>query len=396
MRATDESRPAGHRPGRSFTAALLAALLAGCSVDSLVGDAPLPSGVNDPATTETPEGALAAYRGTVFLFAQAIGGVSDGFAPTTFIPAAGLLSDELQDGTFIGQTPGAFSITGLDVRLLPEQTDPAVELNTGTPVVFGKLQKVRGQAEQALGLLRDFPPQDSPALQAHVYALDGYSEVLLADLYCSGIPLSTLDYKGDYTLRPGSSTGDVYEHAVALFDAALALSDDSTRFVGLAQIGKGRALLALGRFDEAAAAVQPVVGTVELLKVFVSALRLERFDMGLALRLLKAGQRPDLAVQSGLAVGKYLWWPTWLLKIVTERALAGQLDQETIAALDRCAYAELSPAQARVARRLLTGDAMMIDASADRLETLGEPDAARRLREGDLSAVALAARLIPV
>jgi hypothetical protein len=247
-----------HAAGHALTAVLLAAFLAGCSVDSLVGDAPLPSNVNDPAATETPEGALSAYRGTIFLFAQAFGGVSAGFAPTTFIPAAGLLSDELQDGSFIGQLPGAFTITGLDVRLLPEQTDPNVELNTGTPTVFGALQKVRGQAQQALGLLQDFPPKDSPALQAHVYALDGYSEVLLADLYCSGIPLSTLDYKGDYTLRPGSSTAEVYQHALALFDAALALPDDSTRFVGLAQIGKGRALVALGRFAEAAAAVQGI------------------------------------------------------------------------------------------------------------------------------------------
>jgi hypothetical protein len=151
-----------------------------------------------------------------------------------------------------------------------------------------------------------------------------------------------------------------------------------------------------GRFDEAAAEVEAVVGTVPLMKAFVSALRLERFDMALALRLLKAGQRPDLAVQSGLAAGKYGWWPTWLLTIVTERALAGRLDDETIRALDRCAYAELSPAQARVARRLLNGDAMMIDASADRLAALGEPEAARKLREGDLSAVALAARLIPI
>jgi hypothetical protein len=151
-----------------------------------------------------------------------------------------------------------------------------------------------------------------------------------------------------------------------------------------------------GRYAEAAAEVEPVVGTTPLMKAFVAALRLERFDMGLALRLLKAGQRPDLAVQSGLTVGKYGWWPTWLLKIVAERALAGHLDQETILALDRCAYAELSPAQSRVARRLLTGDLMMIDASAHRLESLGEPAAAAKLRQGDLSAVALAARLIPI
>ena len=109
---------------------------------------------------------------------------------------------------------------------------------------------------------------------------------------------------------------------------------------------------------------EPFLGTVPLLRVFVAALRLERFDVGLTVRLIRAGQRPAAAVQTGLAVGKYGWWPDWLIKIVSERAMAGALDEETITALDRCAYAELSPAQARIARRLLSGDQAMIDASA--------------------------------
>ena len=151
-----------------------------------------------------------------------------------------------------------------------------------------------------------------------------------------------------------------------------------------------------GRYAEAAAEAERFLGTAPVLKVFVTALRLERFDTSLAMRLIDAGQRPAAAVRSGLAVGKYGWWPSWLLKVVTERALAGRLDEATITALDQCAYAELSPAQARVARRLLSGDEMMIDASAQRLEGLGEKVAAARLREGDLTAVALAARLIPL
>lgn len=151
-----------------------------------------------------------------------------------------------------------------------------------------------------------------------------------------------------------------------------------------------------GRWAEAAAAAEPWVGTQPLVRIFVIALRLEWFDIPLAVRLIRAGQRPALAVQSALAVGKYGWWPTWLIKIVTERALAGKLNAETIAALDRCAYAELSPTQARMARRLLNGDKALVEASAHRLEGLGEAKAAAELREGDLSAVALAARLIPL
>ncbi|GIE94589.1 SCO6745 family protein [Paractinoplanes rishiriensis] len=151
-----------------------------------------------------------------------------------------------------------------------------------------------------------------------------------------------------------------------------------------------------GRWAEAAAAAESFVSYQELLRVFVSALRLERFDPVLTVRLLRAGQHPAVAVRTGLIVGKYGWWPDWLLKVVTERAVHGLLDEDTITALDQCAYAELSPAQARMARRLLQGEPDLIEASATRLEGLGEEEAAAKLREGDLTAVALAARLIPL
>jgi len=151
-----------------------------------------------------------------------------------------------------------------------------------------------------------------------------------------------------------------------------------------------------GRYADAAAAAEPFIGTAALERLFVTALRLERFDIPIALRLLEAGRSPAEAVESGTLVGRYSWWPSWLLRTVTERALAGRLDQDTIEALDKCAYAELSPAQARLARRLLGGDTGLIAASAERLETLGEGEAADRLRDGDLSAVAIAARLVPL
>lgn len=151
-----------------------------------------------------------------------------------------------------------------------------------------------------------------------------------------------------------------------------------------------------GRYAEAAAVAEPLVGTMPLLRVFVTALRLEYFDIRLVLRLIGAGQTPGQAIRCGILMGKYSWWPAWLLRVVADRALVGTLDDETIAALDRCAYAALSPFQARLARRLLDGETDLIATAAQRLEGLGEVDAAARLREGDLTAVALAARLVPL
>jgi hypothetical protein len=157
----------------------------------------------------------------------------------------------------------------------------------------------------------------------------------------------------------------------------------------------GAVSLALnGDYPGAAALAEPCVGTASLTPLFVTALRLERFDIPMTLRLLKAGREPLEAVRSGHLIGRYSWWPSWLLRVVTERALAGTLDEETVAALDKCAYAALTPAQSGFARKLLNGDKALIATAAQRLEQMGEGDAGERLREGDLATVALAARLL--
>jgi hypothetical protein len=166
-----------------------------------------------------------------------------------------------------------------------------------------------------------------------------------------------------------------------------AISTEEAGIIGLALRGE---------YAAAAAAAEPLVGTSKLQRLFVTALRLERFDIPMALRLLDGGQTPREAVRSGHLLGKYSWWPSWLLRIVTERALEGTLDEETIVALDTCAYAELTPIQANLARKLLSGNESLIDTAAHRLAGLGETEAAAALRQGDINAVALAARLIPL
>lgn len=168
-----------------------------------------------------------------------------------------------------------------------------------------------------------------------------------------------------------------------------------TRAGGISTVEATALLLALqGDYAGAAASAEPFVGVRPLRQLFVTALRLERFDIPMTLRLLDAGQQPADAIGAGHLLGRYSWWPSWLLQVVTERAVAGTLDETTIEALDRCAYASLSPAQARLARKLLSGDTGLIATAAQRLAQMGEEDAGRQLREGDLNTVALAARMI--
>ncbi len=254
--------PATRAALRSGLLALVASavvLAAGCSAGSILESDSLPPDVTDPAITKTPEGAVQAYYGLREQFRLAFGG--DYFGTETAVVAlGGLLGDELQVG---GTTLGQSSIP-VDVRLMLEGEEDAVASSA-----YGKLQKVRGQASQAIGLLTRYAPEQR-ALTGHAYVLQAYSEIFLAELFCSGIPLSTLDFDGDYTLRPGSSTEEVYAHALALLDTALTLVDDSTRFIHLARLAQARVHLDLGELTEAAAAAATVPDGYEYAVAFVA------------------------------------------------------------------------------------------------------------------------------
>lgn len=238
----------------AFLALAASVSLSSCSPEKLVGNAPLPPDVPDPAQTHTPAGALAAYRGALLLFRTAVGGDA-----TSMIPMSGMLTDELRSGD-LGQIGNVSAGMLVDSRFMPEYGGSGQDNTTPFPVrnVYGLLQKARGQARESRGALMAFIPAGSNALQGHLYALEAYSEVYLADLFCSGIPLSTLDYGKDFTYEPGSKTIDVYKTAVTLFDSALTLAADSDRILNFARVGKARALLDMGDYANAATAVASV------------------------------------------------------------------------------------------------------------------------------------------
>jgi hypothetical protein len=225
-----------------------------------------PAGTGDPSAFNTPDGALELYNTALAAFQYFAGdSLKETGSPLTstrfgafmdYIIQSGMLTDELQLGTIdignTGNNHGIFSFyEAVDTRDMVEGTT-----NPPDPL-YTELQSLRGGANLAIGSLGQQPTLPS-ALTGHMHALIGYSEVLLADLYCSGIPLSTLDFGKDYTYHAGSPTADVYRDAIAHFDLAIAASADSARILNLARVGKARALLALGHPDSAALAVTAV------------------------------------------------------------------------------------------------------------------------------------------
>ena len=231
--------------------------LTGCK--DLTGSQQLPSGTTDPKFYNNKQGALLERNSAMLSFFGAL---------SNYVVDAGLLTDELQDvnanasqGFLLQQGNGVQD--PLDERFLSSSNSSLVSSSLDGSQSYGLLQGTRGFMSQAVGMLATYDTtaadlSSQRIMRAELYALTGYSEIMLADLFCSGVPLSTLDFQRDFTYHAGSKTSDVFLSAKAKFDTALALSDTSTQIANLARVGLGRAYLDLGIYDSAAAAVQSV------------------------------------------------------------------------------------------------------------------------------------------
>jgi hypothetical protein len=221
-------------------------LLAACGN---LSDQLLPAGTADPGMVENAVGARGMAADARLEFQLGL---------TYDINAAGLLTDEMP-----AASRGAKEVLGsisdgdiaMDSRQLPEQST-IQSGNAGNAYLH--LHYARTRAQEAIGALLTYAPDSSTRLRGALYAWEGYAEVMLADLFCSGVPLSYVTYQHDFTYAPSSTTAQVYEHAITLFDSALTLASDSAPISGLASVGKGRALLDLGRYADAAQAVANV------------------------------------------------------------------------------------------------------------------------------------------
>lgn len=257
----------------------LVALLLGMTGCGLSDEMSLPPDIENPSVVKTPAGAMARYAATLARFAGVV---------EIAAVHGGILTDELHGlPSPVGQSA---IYSGLDSRMSPGAV---------ADMPYDSLHYVRGQAQEARGFVAMYAPDSSVALQAHMYAVEAYADMWLADLFCSGIPLSTVEFDGDFTLASGSTTDEVYARAAELFDSAVALAGDSARIRSLASVGLGRALLAVGRYSEAAAAVAAVpTDFLYRVEVLVGRFRLDSdhniIPSGLASFALVYGSQPGV------------------------------------------------------------------------------------------------------
>ncbi len=218
-----------------WVAVALALPLAGCSIDELL-EVTDPDTINE-ATTADPDFVDVLVAGAVGDFTTAYSG-SGGDA---FLSTTALITDEFfSTGTFGTRT-------ATDRR---EQQDPSSgNTSDGT---YGNLQQARRALFRAADAVAANPDKGTGDPDyALLNALWGFTYVALGEAFCSHVPISN-DENPDPADGPPRTSAELFTESLPIF---------SNSTSDLARIGEARALLNLGRYAEAAAAVAGVATT---------------------------------------------------------------------------------------------------------------------------------------
>ena len=297
MAFASDTIPMTRHAFRVGAAAIMA--LAACSPDSLVKTDP-PSAIIDGRSANTPVAATALYNGVLNAFAATMAGSGNAQAADDYIVSSGTMTDEFISG------PGSSSPVDTRTNFFAFSTGS----ESGQSGLYLRLQLARVGAYQARVALQNYGADGSTPRIGRMYAMEAYSILLLAEYFCNGIPLSQTPVSGNPVYEAGETTTQLLTKAVALFDTAITLSADSSEYQNLAKVGKGRALLDLGDFAGAGAAVAGVPLT------FVSKLELKaaaNFAVGGVAYSLTNQLAPPTGFQAAFLVmdnegGKGLKW----------------------------------------------------------------------------------------
>lgn len=234
---------------RSVAAGVAALLAAACSPASIV-EVETPD-VITPGAVSTLLGIDPLRNGSLAEFISAFEGGSDGIALTS-----GLFADEffLSD-SFTGRVE-------LDTRFVTVNNDRLIPL-------YRAIHRSRRFTEFTAAQIRRLvanPATDFRYTEMLSYA--GMSYFMLGENFCSPQPVAvTQDDGSSAATTPNLSQAEIYTIALAKFDSALTAASGlptgavRTRYESLARLGRGRALLNLGQFAAAAAAVTTVPTT---------------------------------------------------------------------------------------------------------------------------------------
>jgi hypothetical protein len=239
--------PIMNRPlsGLVVSSIVVAGVLTACRPSDVLS-VPPPTGVIGGTTLTNQAGAEGELTGAMdFLFIGINGS-------QYLIELSGLFTDEYEWSEFKRSAKYA----GIDARV-SSWTTPSGTLEPGdTPLE--RILQARSMLLIALGGLQQYEPPSGRSKVGEAYALIGYSELLLAESYCAGVPLSAIVSGGGYVYGQPLTSDSLLGTAEAHFDSALAYSGGSDTVQFLASIGLGRTRLDRGNYAGAATAVASV------------------------------------------------------------------------------------------------------------------------------------------
>lgn len=212
--------------GRARWAILLSVLATACGLldvqnpDTIV-----------PEDLDTPSGVAALRAGAIGDYSLAM--VGDNGVNEGLIAVSGSFTDELVNSeTF--PTRIEYDRRTIDTR------------NATLTGIFRSIHRARRSAELAADRWSTIMP-DSATRIAEMLTFAGFTYNAIGEYYCSGVPFSDLNRDGSVTYGVPETTTQIFDRAIARFDAALV----AVPTYAPALIGRARALLNEGRFAEA-------------------------------------------------------------------------------------------------------------------------------------------------
>lgn len=235
----------GVRP-LSIAAFVLALLLSLSGCDPLGVESP---DIVQPDDLTGEAGLNALLNGARADFAVAYGGSARGTGEQGIVATSGLLADEIvHSGTQNDRVQ-------LDARRAEDRNERSLQ-------TYRSLQRAREAAESAVDRFAASEELSADAKSrglAELRSLAGYSYVFFGEAYCSGVPISSVS-GGEITFGSPQTSDELFQSAASKFSTAAqdAESAGADNLSNLAMVGRGRALLNLGRYQEAAEAVSGV------------------------------------------------------------------------------------------------------------------------------------------
>ncbi len=231
------SRPAQRRAVYTAVAALSLGALGACKSSEILNvSSPDVLGV---AAYSTPAGADALRYGVMGDFAYAYDGNTDAYTVIS-----GNLADEI------------YTTDTFDDRLTINARK-SLEVNANMESSYRNVMQAYLGANTAASVLATALPNNK-SQRAEMYLIRGFTQIMFGEGWCSGTAFSPSDASGAVVYGVSNSTKQLFTLASASFDSALMFADTSNYIKYGAQVGKGRALLNLGQFAQAATAVAGV------------------------------------------------------------------------------------------------------------------------------------------